>query len=424
MNETHLQERFVVPFLIDALGYQEVKANTVSSSLIIEEDLETFIGQTELNQKSYNTLVRKYGGKREQLLSDLIALIQERVSSSRNMALFLNANKSVTLQGITLYLFYTADSPIYENRLFDQNIFSVVQELPYIYKYNDHSIYSFRPDLCFFVNGIYSGYSELKYNMSNQNARKNGRGKVIKDYFEAVKAYQACFDSNDMLSEREKDDYRKEMLRIFEKAIHITTTDMGETYVIRNMADFFEEIIATCRENRFDFDEYKKKAIRVFKAYPLLYPRADKPDKLKELFAAHYARDCLEKEILYYNFIERDIFVHKGRKEFKDEKGRLISPRPKQKFGTDKILSKIDEFLEHEQDDDYFEKLLEKQLAGVSEARRKELLEKRRSYSNNKNVYSLLLQYAAGFGKSNIIGWTTLQLKDLRRKGNMSMTKS
>lgn len=45
------------------------------------------------------------------------------------------------------------------------------------------------------------------------------------------------------------------------------------------------------------------------------------------------------------------------------------------------------------------------------------MIEKRRSYSNNRHVYSLLLQYAAGFGKSNIIGWTALQLKDLRRNG-------
>ena len=72
----------------------------------------------------------------------------------------------------------------------------------------------------------------------------------------------------------------------------------------------------------------------------------------------------------------------------------------------------------HENEDDYFEKLLESQLAGVSESKKKELLEKRRAYSNNKNIYSLLLQYAAGFGKSNIIGWTALQLKDLRRPYN------
>lgn len=108
-------------------------------------------------------------------------------------------------------------------------------------------------------------------------------------------------------------------------------------------------------------------------------------------------------------------FQDVGQKEVKNELGRLISPRPKQKFGTDKIMAKIDEFLAHEQEPDYFEKLLEKQLVGVSEAKKRELLEKRRTYSNNKNVYSLLMQYAAGFGKSNIIGWSALQLKDLRR---------
>ena len=132
----------------------------------------------------------------------------------------------------------------------------------------------------------------------------------------------------------------------------------------------------------------------------------------------------MEKEILYYNFIERDVYFTKNGKEVKDEKGYLISPRPKQKFGTDKIMAKIDEFLAHEQEDDYFEKLLEKQLAGVSEAKKKELLEKRKSYSNNKNVYSLLMQYAAGFGKSNIIGWAALQLKDLRREGEYEIGRA
>jgi type I restriction enzyme, R subunit len=117
---------------------------------------------------------------------------------------------------------------------------------------------------------------------------------------------------------------------------------------------------------------------------------------------------------LYYNFIEREVYKSGKNKEAKGP-GALVAPRPKQKFGTDKILAKIDEFLAHEGEDDYFIHLLEKQLTGVSESKKQELTEKRRSYSNNKNVYSLLMQYAAGFGKSNIIGWTALQLKDLRR---------
>ncbi|MEN6351250.1 MAG: DEAD/DEAH box helicase family protein [Syntrophomonas sp.] len=417
MNELHLQDKFLLPFFKVGLGYQEVKANTVTNSLIIEEDLQEFISQSELNKRPYEILLKKYRGDQHKLLKDLMELIKERSASSRNMALFINANKSITLQGVKLNLFYTSDSVIHNDALFDENIFSVVQEMPYKYSYQGQTIFSFRPDIALFVNGIYLGYSELKSNYTNQSASKNGRGKVIKDYFEAVKTYYQYFDKNPMLSEKEKEAYRKDFLKIFEKAIHITTTDIGETYVMRSIDDYFDEILATCREGKFDREEIEKKANAAFKPYPLLNPDADKKDKLKELFNVLYGKSFIEKEILYYNFIERDVYVTQNGKELKSEQGNLISPRPKQKFGTDKILAKIDEFLVHEQEDDYFEKLLEKQLAGVSEARKKELLEKRKAYSNNKNVYSLLLQYAAGFGKSNIIGWSALQLKDLRRDG-------
>jgi type I restriction enzyme R subunit len=129
----------------------------------------------------------------------------------------------------------------------------------------------------------------------------------------------------------------------------------------------------------------------------------------------------IEKEILYYNFIERELIKKEGSKtkEYKHNDGRLISPRPKQKFGTDKILSKIDEILEHETEPDYFINKLKKELKdkGVGDEKINELVTKRQKYQNNKNVYSLLLQYSAGFGKSNIIGWTALQLKDLRKNG-------
>ncbi|OOE14024.1 DEAD/DEAH box helicase family protein [Fictibacillus arsenicus] len=418
MNELHFQDKFLLPFFRDTLGYREVKANTVTNSLIIEEDLQAFISETELNKKPYEVLLKKYNGDEKELLNDLIDVIKERTSSSRNMALFINSNKSITLRGVQLYLFYTGDSVIHNNSLFDENIFSVVQELPYKFDYKGKRIFSFRPDMAMFVNGIYLGYSELKSNYTNQTARKNGRSKVIKDYFEAIKIYHQDFDTDEMLSEKEKEVYRKDFLKIFEKAIHITTTDIGETYVIRNIVDYFDDILTTCREGKYDREEIEKKANNAIKSYPLLKPNADKKEKLKELFTALYGKTFIEKEILYYNFIERDIYTSKkGNKELKNEQGYLISPRPKQKFGTDKIMAKIDEFLAHEQEDDYFEKLLERQLSGVSEAKKKELLEKRKAYSNNKNIYSLLMQYAAGFGKSNIIGWSALQLKDLRRNG-------
>ena len=137
-------------------------------------------------------------------------------------------------------------------------------------------VVSFRPDLTFFVNGLYLGYSELKANFSNQTAKKNGRGKVAKDYFEAVRKYYEVFDQNPHLSESEKAQYRKDFLKIFEKAIHITTTDIAETYVIRTIDQFFDDALATCRAGKYDLEDFKKKVSEVFKPYPLLEPDADK----------------------------------------------------------------------------------------------------------------------------------------------------
>ena len=85
----------------------------------------------------------------------------------------------------------------------------MVQELPYAYKVNDQTIFAFRPDLCFFVNGIYLGYSELKSNFMGQSAGKNGRSKVVKDYFDAVRAYHETFDRNARLSETERTQARR-----------------------------------------------------------------------------------------------------------------------------------------------------------------------------------------------------------------------
>ena len=70
MNELHLQDKFLIPFFETGLGYREVKPNTVTNSLIIEEDLQEFISQTELNKKPYETLLKKYGGDKNKLKFD------------------------------------------------------------------------------------------------------------------------------------------------------------------------------------------------------------------------------------------------------------------------------------------------------------------------------------------------------------------
>jgi type I restriction enzyme R subunit len=416
MKELDLQDKYLINFLCerpDGLRYKEAKANTVSPQFFITEDLKHFISETELNKSNYNKLLKKFNSEKD-LLNAFTLFLDEKIKSSMNMAIFINTYKSVTFEGVKLHLFYPSGSEFEEDKLFEQNIFSVVQELPYTFKYEGKQYFSFRPDLSFFLNGIFLGYSELKSNWNNQTSMKNGRMKVVKDYLNAVQEYLTITDNNDLAQS-----IRKDFLKIFEKAIHITSTDIAETYVIRNISNHFDEIKATVQNGSYDFEQYEKKVLKDFKPYPLKNKESSKTARFEEVFKALYDKKMIEKEILYYNFIERELVKKEGSKakEYKHNDGRLISPRPKQKFGTDKILSKINEFLEHEDEPGYFIKKLEAELRakGIGEGQIKELVARRQKYQNNKNVYSLLMQYAAGFGKSNIIGWTALQLKDLRK---------
>jgi type I restriction enzyme R subunit len=415
MKELDLQEKYLIHFFTeraDGLQYKEVKANTVSTKFFIVEDLKSFISETSLNKESYKKLLKlKFDGDEKALMNQFMDFLNEKIKSSMNMAIFINSNHSVTFEGYKLYLFYPSGAVSSEDKHFEENIFSVVQELPYTYKHVGIKQFAFRPDLTFFLNGIFLGYSELKSNWNNQNAKKHGVKKVAKDYHKAVSSYLTLADGNDVTQTIKKD-----FLKIFEKAIHITSTDVNETYIIRNISNHFDNVK---KFGDYDYDKYHNAISKDFKEYPLLNPKASRQERFEEVFRALFSKKMIEKEILYYNFIERELVIKEGKKdkEYKHNDGRLISPRPKQKFGADKIMSKIDEFLEHENEPDYFINKLKADLKerGLGEAQINELVEKRNKYQNNKNVYSLLLQYAAGFGKSNIIGWSALQLKDLRK---------
>ncbi len=266
MKELDLQDKYLIHFLCertDGLRYKEAKANTVSPNFFIIEDLKHFISETELNKNNYRKLLKKFPSEKD-LLNAFTQFLDEKIKSSMNMAIFINTYKSVTFEGVKLHLFYPSGSEFEEDNLFDENIFSVVQELPYTFRYEGKQYFSFRPDLSFFLNGIFLGYSELKSNWTNQTAQKNGRNKVSKDYLNAVQEYLTIANKNDF-----SQTIRKDFLKIFEKAIHITSTDISDTFVIRNIASLFDEIKYTVASGSYDFEQYEKKILKAFKPYPL-----------------------------------------------------------------------------------------------------------------------------------------------------------
>jgi type I restriction enzyme R subunit len=418
--EKQVQSQYLLKFFKEKLGYRIVKANTVSPhSLIIEEDLEEFISQTPINQEAYQRLLRtKFNRDAPALLNAFISFLHERIRSSQNMALFLNNNKSVTFEGETIHLFCLSGSVLEQDKHFNTNIFSIVEELSHTIKYEGEKLMGIRPDFVIFVNGFYLSYGELKSISSGQKASTHGRDKIAMDYYEATKKYLHIKGNND-----KSEKIRQEVLRIFEKGIHIVATDLWETYVMRNIASTLDEIEKGASE-----EVYKESFHKLCKKYPLQYDDEsyqDQVQKFEEVAYALYSKKMIEQEIIYYNFLEREMEKNpkSKKKAYHHNDGKLISPRPKQKFGVDKIMERVLEFIEHENEPDYLLNKLKAQLKHLSEQQRNELIAKRMQYKNNKTVNSLLLQYAAGFGKSNIIGWAALQLKDLMKDGKYIFDK-
>ncbi len=426
MIELELQGEYVMDFFCrrqDGLGFREVKNNAVSPDLFIPADLLEFL--KENSRKQWQNLLRKsdYNGDEQRLLRDVMDAIREKIEASANVAIFLNKNRTITFGGETLQIIYVSDTELRGDEDFKKNIFSAIEEMTYSFHHDGKKVFAFRPDLSFFINGIFLGYAELKSNFTNQTARSNGRNKVTTDYLEAVWEYTKIANGNDV-----SQTLRRRMLRPFEKSIHLVTTDINNTFVLRNPGQFFDEAKRGFQDGTISISSFRPIVEEVFKPLPTVADaEADPRVRFEEAMRSLYSKKMIEKEILYYNFMAytyKTVTVKENgrkvqKKEYKDKTGRLICPRPKQKFGCDRIIDRVQEFLDHDHEPNYFIDKLRAELIALDAPQ--ELIDRviaeRESYCNNKYVYSLLLQYAAGFGKSNIIGWTALQLKDLRHNG-------
>ena len=424
MDEGTIQHNYVMEYLCrredeGGLGYREVSHNVVSNDVFIPSLLAEFVSNSV--PKTWSRLLSKYDGNEQALQEALQTAVRTRMLQYQNVAIFLNKNRSINFEGEQVPLYFVSGSELVGDEDFKKNIFAAVEESSHTIKTQAGvKLYTIRPDISFYLNGIFIGYMELKSVSMGQNAAEHGRGKVVKDYLSTIKA----------LCEQEKinpkvEKERTEVLAIYEKAIHLVASDTNETYVLRGVAQFYD---ATHTEMMSDtprtVEEIAPDVVKVFKPYPAS-TNLTQQQRFEEVARALYSKKMIENEILYYNFIENRYEKKDGKKTRTSHHGRLISPRPKQKFGCDKILARVTEMLDHESEPDYYTEKLRRELQALEIPAEKieEIILTRESFCNNKYVYSLLMQYAAGFGKSNIIGWTALRLKDYRYKGEYAYNK-
>lgn len=425
MIETQLQHNEIMPYFCrdeveGGLGYRRTSANIVSDDLFIPSHLAEFVKSAA--PAAWANLKKRFSGDERVLQEALKDEVKAKLLESSNVAVFFNRCKKFSFQGETIPLFYVSSSELGGADAFKKNIFAAVEELPHSIKCDGVVLQNLRPDITFFLNGIFVGYMELKSVTNGQSAAMNGRGKVISDYLESVKAMA---ERGRAVPAAVEEASRRKTLFLFEKGMHITTTDVNETYVIRNIASFYDDAVKGFADSTLTVGSMRGEVEKLFKVYPVSSALLSNMQKFKETMPSIYGKAAIEREILYYNFLQ---YKYKGgshNKQRISHRGVLISPRPKQKFGCDRIIRRVREMLEHENDGDFYREKLKRELEclGCSPQKVEEVLAERDQYCNNKYVYSLLMQYAAGFGKSNIIGWTALQLKDIRHEGAWAYDK-
>ena len=426
MDERQLQRNYVMEFFCrkeeeGGLGYRNVTSNQVNPDLFIPSDMEDFLMHAD--EGMWNRMVSVYKGNKDAMLADLRKVIKAKILSAKNVATFLNSNKTIGFAGETVPLFYVSGTELHGDEDFKKNIFSAVEECSHTFRFGDKKVYSFRPDISFFLNGIFIGYLELKTVLKGQTAKEHGRRKIAKDYLSTIKGIVERIKEGPVKYDEK---VRSEVMAVYEKAIHLTTSDINETYVLRGISNFYDSAYQDfMQDTPHTIDELAEPIYDVFKPYPITSPMLKEKARFEEVMRALYSKKMIEKEILYFNFIEYKYVKRYGKRVRTSNTGRLISPRPKQKFGCDKIMGRIQEMLDHEKEPDYYTNKLRGELMelGIPEPRIEEIVKERERYCNNKYVYSLLMQYAAGFGKSNIIGWLALQLKDYRYEGEYAYNK-
>ena len=401
------------------LGYRETDPNIVSPDLFIPSHLAEFV-QTA-NPIVWKSLMSRFRQDEIALQNALKEEVKARMLESSNAATFINKNRTITFEGETVPLFYVSGTELRGDDDFRKNIFAAVEEMPHCIVSDGITLLKIRPDISFFVNGIYLGYMELKSVTNGQWAATKGRGKIISDYLESVK-YMA---DREHIHPDEVRTERKSTLQVFEKAIHLVATDVNETYVMRGIANHFEDARKGFYDRTTTVAQFRPEIEKNFKIYPVSSPLLTEEERFEEVMTNLYGKKMMEREILYYNFLQYNYKMEKGKRVRTSNRGTLISPRPKQKFGCDRVIARVKEMLEKEKDTDFYSRRLRKELEALEVGKEMidEIIRKREAYSNNKYVYSLLMQYAAGFGKSNIIGWTALQLKDMRYEGQWAYDK-
>lgn len=432
----HLKE----PKIAGGLGWVEVQANRITKDgLVYAESLYRFLKDgNKNNKKNWDKLVRSVGENQAQQKS-LDALVQA-VGNSTVVEVLRNG-LSVDDCVFTLWNPPHQRGGLHSVRHnFTKNEFATACEVS-VFSSVDPK-FKRVPDQAFYINGVLFSLVELKSSQTGQTAYSNGLKKIAGDFQEfAFKVLQQVrsdyqqktgekwpglnADKRKFLQDPKY--WRNEPMRLmaaYTKTAWIAALDMNNVYIIDNQ---YQWLVLCDQALEIMLQENEKKIVKA-PINPLTNPHL--MDAMVKKFAhipnghgldtAWSAVKIHLECLLSHNSIAREIkFWHypldsKSGSTNHHMVGQTIIPRAPQRAAVHQIISQVDRFYAHEHNPQWAEQDLRERLVRnvphMSESQMEQIVNDRFKYRNGQEAYSVLVQGAAGLGKTNILVWTALEL--------------
>jgi len=416
-TEIDFQNGRIVGFFTDNLKWKQgLREEIDKERWVIPSDLQWFLQHgNPTNSGSFKNLMLGYCAPSD-LVEDFInSTLLPKLSSASNASFVFREKMSFKGQIFTLFNepnIVGAGSDA--DDLFDKNVFKIIQEAIFERKYEKiNKKINRRPDLTFFVNGIYFSYSELKLSTQGQSASNQGREKIAHNFIEAVTASIEATLAEDGYTtsvmpawseiSSKSSTYNKilQSVSLFTKAVHITTMDDSRLYIINNIVKFVPDIYDALKQGgkssqsiRFLKETLPDKIKNDFQRMPALREKTDTQSVMTHLTSLYDKANGIYCEIEYFSSKIRPRSAQRAMFSYVTEKVNSI------------YLNELTPALSPEK----IKTELTKSLPNISDAELSFELKELLKYKNGQDEHSLILQGAAGLGKTNLIVWLSYYL--------------
>lgn len=429
LKESDFQNGIVIPYLIahqpDGLDWIMGKPSDIDPSRwMVLSDLLAFLRDgSPLNRSAFDKASKGYGSDEEFVQAFVNEALMPRIEGTANAAFVLRDPIIFNAQSFSLWNEEArAGASSAADDLFKRNLLRVIPEATFerVFPLTGKKIRR-RPDCVFFVNGIYFAYAELKTAQTGQTAATHGRKKIAHNCVEA--AIAALAEARERWAQfgtkwpgfrrsmpaAEKNRVRQEIC-LYEKATHISCLDMGNLMMLADTEWLLADIDDAIESNdRIALEsDIPTKLIEAFSRAADMRdktPSSALSDHLASLFAPG---DGIDREIFFFN---------QHRSSRTTTGSEILRPRPAQRAMLFQTVRRVRELYANEGRPKIGEQHIRSRLAidlpDLEQAKVEEIVSNTLLHRNGADSHSILLQGAAGLGKTNVIVWLAQALADM-----------